>query len=73
MPVIVPVFMGALRRADAMAMALEARGFSRQAARTTFLRSRFAARDVVAATLIVSVVMVYVWASVHGYGRLRGR
>ena len=26
-PVIVPVFMGALRRADGMAMALEARGF----------------------------------------------
>jgi energy-coupling factor transport system permease protein len=72
-PVIVPVFMGALRRADAMAMALEARGFSRRGARTTFLRSRFAARDVVAATVIVAVVVVYVWASVHGYGRLRGR
>jgi energy-coupling factor transporter transmembrane protein EcfT len=56
-----------------MAMALEARGFSRRGARTTFLRSRFAARDVVAATVIVAVVVVYVWASVHGYGRLRGR
>jgi energy-coupling factor transport system permease protein len=72
-PVIVPVFMGALRRADAMAMALEARGFSRQAARTTFLRSRFAARDFVAAAAIVCVVAVYVWAWAHGYGRLRAR
>jgi len=65
--------MGALRRADAMAMALEARGFSRQAARTTFLRSRFSARDMIVATVIVCVVVVYVLASVHGYGRLRGR
>jgi energy-coupling factor transport system permease protein len=72
-PVVVPVFMGALRRADAMAMALEARGFSRQTARTTFLRSRFSGRDIIAATVIVCVVLVYVWASVHGYGRLRGR
>jgi energy-coupling factor transport system permease protein len=73
MPVIVPVFMGALRRADAMAMALEARGFSRQTARTTFLRSRFARRDFVAATVIVCVVVAYVWAWAHGYGRLRAR
>lgn len=34
-PVIVPVFMGALRRADNMAMALEARGFQSQRPRTT--------------------------------------
>src|SRR5207253_2122045 len=73
MPVIVPVFMGALRRADAMAMALEARGFGRQTERTTFVRSRFARRDVVAASLIVTVVVVYVWAAAHGYGRISRR
>jgi energy-coupling factor transport system permease protein len=73
MPVIVPVFMGALRRADAMAMALEARGFGRQAARTTFVRSQFTHRDLVAATIIVTVVLVYVWAAAHGYGRIRPR
>ena len=33
-PVIVPVFMGALRRADQMAMALEARGFQSRQVRT---------------------------------------
>jgi energy-coupling factor transport system permease protein len=73
MPVIVPVFMGALRRADGMAMALETRGFGRHAVRTTFLRSRVALRDVVAAMLIVVVVGIYVWAAAHGYGRLPGR
>src|SRR5215470_15999568 len=35
-PVIVPVFMGALRRADGMAMALEARGFQSAQPRTQF-------------------------------------
>jgi energy-coupling factor transport system permease protein len=73
MPVIVPVFMGALRRADAMAMALEARGFGRQTERTTFVRSRFAKRDVVAGAMIVTVVIIYVWAASHGYGRMPRR
>jgi energy-coupling factor transport system permease protein len=71
MPVIVPVFMGALRRADSMAMALEARGFGRQTARTTFIRSRFLKRDLVAALLIAVVVVAYVWAAMLGYGRIR--
>ena len=68
-PVIVPVFMGALRRADAMAMALETRGFSRAGERTTFTRSRFGATDAVAAAMILSVVAVYLWIWAHGYGK----
>jgi energy-coupling factor transport system permease protein len=68
-PVIVPVFMGALRRADAMAMALETRGFSRAGERTTFVRSRYAAPDLVAGALMLLVVAVYLWAWVRGYGR----
>jgi energy-coupling factor transport system permease protein len=73
MPVVVPVFMGALRRADAMAIALETRGFGRQAKRTRFARSRFGLRDAVAAALLVVVVGGYLWAWIHGYGRLRAR
>jgi len=73
MPVVVPVFMGALRRADAMAMALEARGFGGRAERTTFVRSRFAARDAVAASAIMLVVGAYLWMWAHGYGKLRPR
>jgi energy-coupling factor transport system permease protein len=73
MPVIVPVFMGALRRADAMAMALEARGFGRRSERTTFVRSRFALRDLVAASAIVLVVGIYLWMWAHGYGKLHPR
>lgn len=72
-PVIVPVFMGALRRADAMSMALEARGFGREASRATFVRSRFRPADRLAALLIVAIVAAYVAASVGGYGRVTPR
>lgn len=44
-PVIVPVFMGALRRADSMAMALEARGFQSNRPRTTLQQYSFSVLD----------------------------
>jgi energy-coupling factor transporter transmembrane protein EcfT len=73
MPVIVPVFMGALRRADSMAIALETRGFSRAAERTHYPRSRVRGSDLVAAVVIAAIVGGYVWAWSHGYGRLPRR
>ena len=69
-PVIVPVFMGALRRADSMAVALETRGFSRTGERTQFVRSRFGGADWAASLLIVAIVGGYLWAWTHGYGKL---
>lgn len=59
-PVIVPVFMGALRRADAMAMALEARGFQSTRPRTVFEHFQFGARDAGALLLAVGVAALYV-------------
>jgi energy-coupling factor transport system permease protein len=47
-PVVVPVFMGALRKANNMAMALEARGFGRDNPPTSFIEYRMHARDAVA-------------------------
>src|SRR5206468_3908909 len=38
-PILVPVLIGALRRADRMAMALELRGFNSGRPRTTYLRA----------------------------------
>lgn len=72
-PVIVPVFMGALRRADAMAMALEARGFGRQASRASFVRSRVAGRDLMVGAVIAAVVVAYLAAWALGYGRVGAR
>jgi len=58
-PVIVPVFMGALRRADGMAMALEARGFQSNVRRTTFEQYQFRATDGVALALAAGLATLY--------------
>src|SRR5206468_3272179 len=53
-PIIVPVLIGALRRADRMAMALELRGFNSGRPRTTYLRARAGRADVLAGPLAVA-------------------
>jgi energy-coupling factor transport system permease protein len=69
-PVMVPVFVGALRRADRMAMALELRGFNSGRPRTTYLRARAGGADAVAGAIALATAALYValWAS--GTGRL---
>ncbi len=69
-PVIVPVFVGALRRADRMAMALELRGFNSGRVRTTYLRARVAWRDAVALTIAGGVAALYVALWTRGLGVL---
>jgi energy-coupling factor transport system permease protein len=69
-PVIVPVFMGALRRADNMAMALEARGFQSERRRTALQRYDFGARDFIALAVVMAMVVGYVAAWWMGVLRL---
>jgi energy-coupling factor transport system permease protein len=65
-PVMVPVFMGALRRADQMAMALDARGFQAPGARTVLRPYRFTVRDGVVALALAAMVATYLWLSWRG-------
>lgn len=60
-PVIIPVFMGALRRADNMAMALEARGFQSGRPRTSLQRYRFGVADALAAAVLVGMTSAYLY------------
>jgi energy-coupling factor transport system permease protein len=69
-PVIVPVFMGALRRADGMAMALEARGFQSARPRTTYEHYRFRASDAAALAVSAGVAIAYLVAWRFGYASL---
>jgi energy-coupling factor transport system permease protein len=69
-PVIVPVFMGALRRADRMAMALELRGFNSGRPRTTFLRAAAGRADFVAAAIALGTVSLYLALWRAGAGAL---
>jgi energy-coupling factor transport system permease protein len=69
-PVIVPVLIGALRRADRMAMALELRGFNSGRPRTTYLRARAGRADAVAGSVAAATAVVYVVLWATGIGRL---
>jgi len=69
-PIIVPVLIGALRRADRMAMALELRGFNSGRPRTTYLRARAGRADVLAGTLAVATAATYVVLWAAGIGTL---
>ncbi len=69
-PVIIPVFMGALRKANAMAMALEARGFGRISRPTSFIEYPVAARDVAASMMLVAIGAIYFTIYYTGYGAI---
>jgi energy-coupling factor transport system permease protein len=58
-PVIVPVFMGALRRADQMAMTLDARGFQSSTPRTVLEPYAVSWVDLVVALALVAGVALY--------------
>jgi energy-coupling factor transport system permease protein len=58
-PVIVPVFIGALRRADGMAMALEARGFQSRRPRTTYEHYAFRRTDALALGFALAGAAIY--------------
>jgi len=66
-PVIVPVFIGALRRADGMAMALEARGFQSNCSRTTYEFYAFRVSDAAALAIAIAVAALYLALWKLGY------
>jgi energy-coupling factor transport system permease protein len=69
-PVIVAVFVGALRRADRMAMALELRGFNSGRPRSTYQRARPGSRDAVATLAALAIAGAYLAVWAHGAGSL---
>ena len=69
-PVIVPVFMGALRRADRMAVALEMRGFSRPGPRSGILELRFGPADLLALSVGLAALASAIAVRLAGSGLL---
>jgi energy-coupling factor transport system permease protein len=68
--VLIPVFMGALRRADQMAIALEVRGFNSGRPRTSYQRAPWQVGDVLALLVVLGVTVVYLGLWRAGYGRI---
>ncbi len=65
-PVLVPLFVGAFRRADELALAMDARCYSSVAKRTKYKVMRFSAKDAVAAVVCLAVFSLvflnkYLW------------
>lgn len=69
-PVIVPVFIGGLRRADQMAFALEVRGFSAGKPRTSLPRPGIGGADLLLIGASAAVLAVVIALRVAGVGRL---
>jgi energy-coupling factor transport system permease protein len=69
-PVVIPVFMGALRKANNMAMALEARGFGVSATPTSYIDYPIRARDRIAFAALVGLGTVYFLIYYSGYGAI---
>jgi energy-coupling factor transport system permease protein len=72
-PAMIPVFMGALRRVNNMAMALEARGFGMGAAPTTLGEYRMRPRDIVALMILILIGTTYFLLDLKGYGTISPR
>jgi energy-coupling factor transport system permease protein len=70
-PVMVPVFMGALRRADQMAMTLDARGFQSATPRTVLEPYSFGWRDAAVTAAVLVGVAAYLGMWAMGLLRLR--
>jgi energy-coupling factor transport system permease protein len=68
LPLLVPVFASALRRANLLAIALESKGFGSGIPRTSFRQYRFAAADAVFLLLMSALAAGCVTARLLGYG-----
>ncbi|MGE0824134.1 MAG: energy-coupling factor transporter transmembrane protein EcfT [Candidatus Binatia bacterium] len=68
--VLIPVFMGALRRADQMAIALEVRGFNSGRQRTSYQRSPWQIGDSLALLFVLAITSLYLWLWYAGYGKI---
>jgi energy-coupling factor transport system permease protein len=67
-PVVVPVFMGALRKANNMAMALEARGFGYTHEPTTFIEYPVGSADIAAFAALIALGTIYFLLYYSGVG-----
>ncbi|UCH32963.1 MAG: energy-coupling factor transporter transmembrane protein EcfT [Armatimonadota bacterium] len=72
-PVLVPVFVTAIRSTDLTAMALESKGFGAHKRRTYYLELRMRAADWVCLALALAAAAGAVYARLQGYGEVLPR
>lgn len=67
-PLLIPVFMSAIRNVSTQAMALEARGFDTRGERTFYNRQHFQTVDSITAAIGLGLVVGSIWLAVNGFG-----
>ncbi len=67
-PLLIPVFMTAIRNVQTQAMALEARGFDTRGERSFYNRQPFGTADWLVVVLGLAVAAASVWLRLQGYG-----
>jgi energy-coupling factor transport system permease protein len=72
-PVLVPVFVTAIRTTDLTAMALESKGFGARRRRTYYLELRMRPADWVCIVFALAAAGAAVYARLHGYGEVLPR
>ena len=58
MPILIPLFISAFRRADDLAMAMEARCYNGGVGRTRLKELRFGKRDYIATIVLVGIILI---------------
>ncbi|MFQ6003738.1 MAG: cobalt ABC transporter permease, partial [Candidatus Zixiibacteriota bacterium] len=58
LPLLVPLLVSSFRKADELALALDARGFRSGQARTTFQKLVFKTTDYLFLSLVISIIVV---------------
>lgn len=64
-PLLIPLILGGFKRAEALTIAMEARGYRGGRGRTKLRRLRFAFRDVVAFLVLCGVCAAAIYANIH--------
>lgn len=69
-PLIIPVFVSALRRTDRLSIALETKGFGAKRKRTNYYQYSFGAREIVFLSTMLIIVFVTIYFRIIGLGKL---
>jgi energy-coupling factor transport system permease protein len=69
-PLLVPIFLSAIRSTDQLVRALESKGFGARPKRTFYRLIKFGPAEYGLAVLFLSMVGVVIWLSINGYGKL---
>lgn len=71
-PLLVPIFLSAIRSTDQLAMALESKGFGAQKERTFYGDIKFESKDYIVLAIFLVMLIIGFYLKFNGYGDIEG-